>query len=107
MPIPLPIKVRREQDKAQSPFAPVAEFDAGMKVEFGVIQIVFSTNPGSKKSGSTYTSTIRPNHFRALAQAMMYANSSEAIKAFGTALEAGIPEIREVWCPGIDDVDAA
>jgi hypothetical protein len=45
-----------------------------------------------------------PHHFRGLAQAMMHANSTEAIKAFGAALAAGIPEPREVWHPGIDDV---
>jgi len=37
-----------------------------------------------------------------MAEAMMRANPTEAIKAFGAALEAGIPEPRKVWFPGID-----
>jgi hypothetical protein len=35
---------------------------------------------------------------------MMHAHSSEAIKAFGAALETGIPESRDVWIPGIEDI---
>jgi pyruvate/2-oxoglutarate dehydrogenase complex dihydrolipoamide dehydrogenase (E3) component len=101
-------KVRRELPEGASPFAHPAEFEAGMKVEFGVVQFGFATNPNGKKPGknqSPFKLTIVPNQFKAVAQAMMHADSSEAIKAFGAALENGIPESREVWVPGIDDVD--
>lgn len=100
MPMP-PILVRREQEKAASPFAPTPRFEARVRVEFGEIELVFSTGD---KNVSRFTVPIEPHHFRTLAQAMMHANSTEAIKAFGAALEAGIPAAREVWFPGIDDV---
>lgn len=103
MPMP-PILVRREQEKAMSPFAPTPEFEARVRVEFGEVELIFSTGD---KNVSRFTVPINPHHFGVLARAMMHANSTEAIKAFGAALAAGIPEPREVWFPGIDDVDPA
>jgi hypothetical protein len=97
------ISVLREQSKAVSSFAPTANFKAGLKVDFGAIQIIFADNPTGKNQ-SIFTLTLQPeHHFKALAQAMVYANASEAIKAFGAVLEAGIPESREVWVPDMDD----
>ena len=96
-------RVRRELTEGASIIAGPAEFDAGIKVEFGVVQFMFATNPDGKIPGNPYSLTIRPDQFKAVAQSMMHADSSEAIKAFGAALEAGIPESRDVWFPGIDD----
>jgi len=74
------------------------EYSAGISVWREVISLTFCTNQGGLRK-SIFRVCIDPDNFRVVAQAMMHANSAEAIKAFGAALEAGIPEPQEVWIP--------
>jgi hypothetical protein len=74
---------------------------ARIRVEFGAVGLVFTSNPKGAKD-SRFELYVSPSSFRDMAEAMMQANATEAIKAFGAALESGIPEPCEVWYPGID-----
>lgn len=74
---------------------------ARIRVEFGAVGLIFTSNPNGTND-SLFELYVQTDSFRDMAEAMMQANPTEAIKAFGAALEAGIPELREVWYPGID-----
>jgi hypothetical protein len=74
---------------------------ARISVEDGLVGLTFTSNPEGAND-SRFQASVAPDSFRDMAEAMMRANPTEAIKAFGAALEAGIPEPRKVWFPGID-----
>jgi hypothetical protein len=68
------------------------KLDAGRPYAMQRLVIIsFTTNPKGEKP-SNFQVTILPENFEMLAQAMMHADSEAAIKAFGTALQEGIPE---------------
>jgi hypothetical protein len=93
------INVHREGARLSGPRKMIDK--ARIRVEFGAVGLIFTSNP-SGINDSLFELYVHPDSFKDMAEAMMRANASEAIKAFGAALEAGIPEPREVWYPGID-----
>lgn len=64
--------------------------NAGIRNEFGSVQIRFSAERGT--GDSIYTVRIRPDTFEKLASAMWRANPESARKAFGAALQEEMPE---------------
>jgi hypothetical protein len=74
----------------------------GICVEYGQLRLSFSEERGYGRS--LFQIGVRPDSFADLAQAMMHANREAAIKAFGTALQNGIPEPTEgdtIWTPEV------
>ena len=74
---------------------------ARIRVEQGLLELVFTSNADGSND-SRFQISVHSASFSDLAEAMMRANPTEAIKAFGAALEPGIPVPRKVWFPGID-----
>ena len=81
---------------------------AGVAAQHGNMEIGFTTPRGTGKS--CYNLIVEPEDFTKLARAMLQANPEEAIKAFGTALQEGIPEPArngKYWIPNDPSRDAA
>ena len=73
-------------------------------VEYGELRVQFSSPRGYGQE--RYAAVIEPDQFAYLARAMMKANSTEAIKAFGEALTRGIPtplDPSHRWAPQWED----
>jgi len=76
-------------------------------VEYGKLRVQFSSPRGF--GDEKYAAVIDPDQFAYLARAMMKANSTEAIKAFGEALRRGIPQPVDPmhrWSPQREDEKA-
>jgi hypothetical protein len=76
-------------------------------VEYSNLRVQFSSPRGFGEE--RYAAVIEPDQFAYLARAMMKANSTEAIKAFGEALRRGIPEPVDPmhrWSPQWEDEKA-
>jgi hypothetical protein len=68
-----------------------------------VVIIGFRTNPKGEKP-SDFDVSILSENFGMLARTMMHADPEAAIKAFGAALQEGIPgpiETGDTWVPGM------
>jgi hypothetical protein len=65
-------------------------FELDLSVEWENIVFRFWERRGFGRS--YYQGTIQPNSFAELAKAMMSADPNAAVKAFGAALAAGIPD---------------
>lgn len=70
---------------------------AAISAEYGCVKLRFNEPRGFGLS--VFTSTIGTDSFTKVARAMLHANPEEAIKAFGAALQEGIPEKRDRWTP--------
>jgi hypothetical protein len=91
------IEVARSPDATWGPWTDLGRANIG--VEYGLIELIFKDERGFGKS--QFQVSIKPESFAVIARAMMHANSEEAIKAFGAALQAGIPEETRVWVPSM------
>jgi hypothetical protein len=83
--------VHREPRGSPENWSAWRDFEASLQEWAGHVLIAFSTNPDGPK-GSAYNVTIAPNEFGKMAQMMVRANPTAAIRAFGTAMQE-IPEI--------------
>src|SRR3954464_9762268 len=82
-----PIVYRRARNSTVFPGKKLGE--ANIRVEYGGVELVFAAERGY--GDSHYDLRIHPASFEELAHAMMQADPNAAIKAFGAALQAGIP----------------
>lgn len=73
-------------------------------VEYNQLRLKFSSPRGY--GDEVYAAIVQPDQFSYLARAMMMANSTEAIKAFGDALKRGVREKMDPmkrWMPQWED----
>jgi hypothetical protein len=91
----MPFKVSREGVSSDTSGLSILEFGK----LFARRDLVIMTHREPRGFGqSRHEIRIEPDCFAALAQAMMYANPEEAIKAFGRALQSGIPNnTDDLW----------
>jgi len=85
-------QVQREQRESENVEA-WRDYDAALEPWDQYVLIKFTTNPDGQK-GNIFRVTIGRDEFKELAQAMMHADPSAAIKAFGAAMQA-VPEIQK------------
>jgi hypothetical protein len=82
------IEVLRDGQLSETSYRQIAK--ASVVALWGTVRLAFVTPRGT--GNSYYRLVVNPEDFVTLAQAMLHADPEEAIKAFGAALQEGIPE---------------
>ena len=95
-------QVIRSQRGSDSSWVTKKEYKGYLRVEritldypdhYGYLVILFGTNPDGQR-GNTYDVRVFPREFAEVARAMMEADPTAAIKAFGAAMQ-DVPEISK------------